>query len=357
MKFNRKSLVSAYDTIKVLLPAEVTTLRLTEEYIESVSEALAVKVRIGNDQLIPEKIDVLLEKNKLGSIIHSASGDDIEITADGTETYFKAGKAKYQLSVVNTSLPEVNYSKQEYTILEKGSVIADLLETTSYAMADSSTNRHILNGVCLTGEEGKLKAAGCDSYRLAVAERESSNRFSFTHVIGENMVKAILCICKKNPDETMTLEMGETSFAFSSSNVKIQSAYLAGNYPQTSRLIPESFNTSFMISREELEGIMRRISMFKIDRMTICAMNIEEGGKVSFETKDETGNAYEETEGELEGEPIKLAFNTEYLLDVLKALHGEKVTIHFAGEMKPFILNSEDNTSDIHLMLPVRTYE
>ena len=56
------------------------------------------------------------------------------------------------------------------------------------------------------------------------------------------------------------------------------------------------------------------------------------------------------------GNDLTISFNPTYLIDSLKALNSEKVTISFISAVRPFTLVPSDQEEDfIQLITPVRT--
>ena len=62
--------------------------------------------------------------------------------------------------------------------------------------------------------------------------------------------------------------------------------------------------------------------------------------------------------GELLGKNVTFcpATRGDELLNAVKALNSEEISLHFTGDMKPIILKSKTNSNLIQLILPVRTY-
>ena len=60
--------------------------------------------------------------------------------------------------------------------------------------------------------------------------------------------------------------------------------------------------------------------------------------------------------GVFKGEHLDISFNGLYVFDALKVINKGKVRFSFSGDMKPFIVQSEDDASIIQLILPLRTY-
>ena len=57
-----------------------------------------------------------------------------------------------------------------------------------------------------------------------------------------------------------------------------------------------------------------------------------------------------------EGEKLTISFSAKYLLDAIRALSSEEISLLFTGDMKPIIIKSKTNPQLTELILPVRTY-
>ena len=75
----------------------------------------------------------------------------------------------------------------------------------------------------------------------------------------------------------------------------------------------------------------------------------------------EVGEAEEALPGELEGEPLEIAFNPRYLSDGLDAVGTERVVLEFRDELKPAVLRPapaeeapEASGDFLYLLMPVR---
>ena len=58
----------------------------------------------------------------------------------------------------------------------------------------------------------------------------------------------------------------------------------------------------------------------------------------------------------MEGEELNISFSAKYMLDALKAIDSDEITIEFTGAMRPFIIKPANNEPILQLILPVRTY-
>lgn len=80
--------------------------------------------------------------------------------------------------------------------------------------------------------------------------------------------------------------------------------------------------------------------------MIEVSSNSPEIGKVSEEIQVE----------QIDGEELKISFSAKYVMDALKALEGNEISVDFTGAMRPFVIRTKDDDSMLQLILPVRTY-
>ena len=53
---------------------------------------------------------------------------------------------------------------------------------------------------------------------------------------------------------------------------------------------------------------------------------------------------------------IQMSFDGRFVLDALKRIQEENVTISFDGLMKPIVIKPQNNSTCLHLISPVRSY-
>jgi DNA polymerase-3 subunit beta len=68
----------------------------------------------------------------------------------------------------------------------------------------------------------------------------------------------------------------------------------------------------------------------------------------------DVGSGSEALAAEIQGEPIQIAFNVRYLLDGLKAMSSEQVTLHCNAPTTPAVLRPLDEAEFTYLVMPVQ---
>ena len=133
---------------------------------------------------------------------------------------------------------------------------------------------------------------------------------------------------------------------------------LEGNYPDTNRLIPNSFNTEINFSGPALLAAIERASLLSHEgRNNIVRLAINADSVVLFGNSPEIGKVEEElVYEEVTGDPLEISFNPDYMKAALRAFGDMSIKIRFISPIRPFTLEpTEGEASFIQLITPVRT--
>ena len=66
------------------------------------------------------------------------------------------------------------------------------------------------------------------------------------------------------------------------------------------------------------------------------------------------GKVREEVAINLQGEGIEIAFNSRYILDVLKTMEDENVILEMSSAVSPCVIRGSETNNAKYLVLPVR---
>jgi DNA polymerase-3 subunit beta len=136
------------------------------------------------------------------------------------------------------------------------------------------------------------------------------------------------------------------------------SKLINGSYPDTSKLIPTTFEVTMKVNHNEFFGTIDRASLLtnEADKNTIKLDN--KGNEITISSNiPEIGNVEEKMIVSKDNDQdIRIAFSSKYMLDALKAFDCEDVELLFNGEVSPIIVKNPNTDNLIQLILPIRTY-
>lgn len=330
----------------ILINAKNDTLTLTGSDID-----LSIETKINVN--IEENGSIVVDAKLFGEIIRKLPNTTVEIkTTEKNCIEIICSKSKFTLVHLEPqdfpNLPEISEDKI-FTINQK--TLKNMIKGTIFAIAQDET-RPILTGVLFEIKNKKLNLVAIDGYRLALKSEFVDNEDSITAVIPGKTLNEVIKILEDDGDVHITFTSNHMLINLGST--KIISRLLEGEFIRYNSIIPEEFNLNVTAKREELLEAIERASLVAKDGNTnLIKLNIEEDIMV-ITSNSQLGNVREEINIILQGQPLEIAFNSKYLIDVLKIMNEEEIVIQFSSSISPCIMKNKQNDNCIYLVLPVR---
>lgn len=254
--------------------------------------------------------------------------------------------------------PEIDLSDSKNPITISKKVFKNLIKQTSFACS-TQENRPEFTGINIKLEKNILECTATDSYRLAkkYIQLDKNYNENINIIIPNKNVIELERMLSDN-DEDLEIHIFSNKIIFKFDNIIMMIRLINGNYPDTSKLIPEKFNISVSVDLKNFFSAIDRASLFtsEYDKNTIklelekniinISSNIPEIGYV--EEKVIIDDNYKDL--------FKLAFSSKYMLDALRTFESEKIILNFNGEEKPIIIKNINDDGLVQLILPVKTY-
>lgn len=308
-----------------------------------------------------EEGSIVLQARYFSDIVRKLPENTIEFEAnDQLQVTIRSGKAEFNLNGQNAAeYPQLPKLKTDDSFELPTDLLKNVIKQTVFAVSSMET-RPILTGVNLKLSDNTLNFTATDSHRLASREipvAEANVEFSSVVVPGKSLNE--LSKILDDTEETVDISVTQNQILFRTRNLFFLSRLLDGNYPETSRLIPDQSKTTIHVNTRDLLHTIDRASLLaREDRNNVVKLTTAADGIVEITSNSpEIGRVSEEIAADsIEGEELKISFSSKYMMDALKAIDSDEVQIEFTGAMRPFILRPANGEPIIQLILPVRTY-
>lgn len=308
-----------------------------------------------------EEGSIVIQARYFPDIIRKLPEKTVEIQTDEQfNMMINSGSAQFNLNGQNAEeYPQLPKLQVDESFEIETNLLKSLIHQTVFAISTMET-RPILTGVNIQLLNKTLNFTATDSHRLALREVPLSNaevEFSSIVIPGKSLNELYKIL--SDTDETITISATNNLILFRTKNLYFLSRLLDGNYPETARLIPDQSQTTIQANTKELINTIDRASLLaKEERNNVVKLTTLENHLVEITSNSpEVGQVAEELKvHSIEGEELKISFSAKYMLDALKAIEHDEVTISFTGAMRPFIIRPVDNDQILQLILPVRTY-
>ena len=353
-----KNAIPILSTVKIDVTNEGITLIGSNGQI-SIENFISIKNENAG-LLVTSSGSILLEATFFINVVSSLP----DVTLDFKEIEQKqivltSGKSEITLKGKDADqYPRIQEISASNPLMLETSVLKNIINETAFA-ASTQESRPILTGVHFVLTENKnLKTVATDSHRMSqkkiVLEKNGDN---FDVVIPSRSLREFSAVFTDDI-ETVEIYFTNNQLLFRSENISFYTRLLEGNYPDTDRLIPTDFNNIITFDTNNLRYAMERARLLSnATQNGTVKLEIINGVVSAHVNSPEVGRVNEEIDTEsISGQDLTISFNPTYLIDSLKAIDSEKVTISFISAVRPFTLVPNDDTENfIQLITPVRT--
>ena len=355
---SHKNAIPILSTVKIDVTSEGITLIGSNGQI-SIENFISIKNENAG-LLITSSGSILLEATFFINVVSSLPDiifDFKEI--EQKQIVLTSGKSEITLKGKDADqYPRIQEISVSTPLVLETSVLKKIINETAFA-ASIQESRPILTGVHFVLTENKnLKTVATDSHRMSqkkiILEENGDN---FDVVIPSRSLREFSAVFTDDI-ETVEIYFTNNQLLFRSENISFYTRLLEGNYPDTDRLIPTEFTSVITFDKNNLRYAMERARLLSnATQNGTVKLEIINGVVSAHVNSPEVGRVNEEIDTEsISGQDLTISFNPTYLIDSLKAIDSEKVTISFISAVRPFtLLPSDDTENFIQLITPVRT--
>lgn len=276
-----------------------------------------------------------------------------------SKLYITTKNSSFTLNCSNTSeFPDLELEFNQHPIILNQKLFKTIINQTSFATSVSET-RPVLTGINFKIEEDKLECTATDSYRLAVKKITLDNKAveNSNIIIPTKNLNELVKLMTED-EEKLEMHIFANKAVFKFNEITMMTRLISGTYPDTSKLIPETYELTMKVKYDEIYSAIDRASLLtdESDKNTI-KFNTENDIALISSNIPEIGNVEEKITVEKSNDSeIKIAFNSKFMMDAIRSLESEEIELMFNGEIKPIILRNVESDDLIQLILPIRTY-
>lgn len=302
-----------------------------------------------------ERGAVTLPARKLTTIIRELSDDAIIIEAKKNHTAtITCGSSSFRIpGLPPEDFPTLPASQPQECFTIPQGALKSLVEHTAYAMSMEET-RFILNGALLTTKKDSLVMVSTDGRRLAMASApmSSSLQASLNVVIPAKTVRELGRLLQNEDTEDVVITpLKDNQLMFQLNGVRIVTRLIEGQFPTYEKVIPPPSKQLYTLNRQNMFNAIRRVSLMTTATSQAVVFELKPNKLILSKESAELGSAREELEASYAGEPLTVAFNPQFWLDVLKVLTVEDISIELSGADRPAVIRQPHFT---YLVLPMK---
>ncbi len=367
MKFtcNQQVLAKALNTVSKAVSNRTTIPILKGIMIKATEEGslilmasdleISIKKEINADVQEPGAIVVMAKL--FGDIIRKLPNEDILISCDESGTVLiKTSFSEFNVvSFPTDEFPEIgNKEEGSESITLDRDIFREMIRKTSFA-ASVDESKGVLTGILTEIDEDFIKMVSLDGFRLALVKENMKSASSNKFIIAAKVMNEISKIISEDEEDSdINIMLGEKREVINVGSNEIIIRRMEGEFIKYNDILPTENTTNVIVSKEMLLESIERASLLSREGKNNLIKMIIKNDLMTITSRSEEGNVKEEIIVEKTGNDLEIGFNSKFVLDVLKVIDDEQVSLNFKTGVSPCVVKPVDGDYYEYLILPVR---
>ncbi len=232
-------------------------------------------------------------------------------------------------------------------------------KTVMIAGAPNDKRAHI-NGVLLENRSKEdpavLRLVSTDGSRLTLVDHELKSVPSGFADAGLIVPKRGLSEVGKflEGEENVRIGTKDNKFIVKKENETFIIRLLEGDFPKYEDIITRGKGHEIRLERLVFLKMLKRMSILSSETYKGVIFHFRENNLEITATNPDRGESKEDMDIEYGGEPMQIAFNPRYFIDVLNAIEEDTVVLHIIDEEKPCLIDGEADKRFLSVIMPMR---
>ena len=279
---------------------------------------------------------------------------EIHFFLDGDNLKIETESGKYNLSTLpSEDFPVFEIEDTQSQINISSQNLKNLITKTSFAMGNQDW-RHYLNGLYMMIDDKVITTVATDAHRLAMAT-SSLNEALSESTSGIVPRKSINEIGKLVGDESenVVIQLGQTSIAANVSGTTFVSKLIEGKFPDYEQVIPSGESSLLVVDRKNFSESLSRVSVLSSEKYKGVRIITKKDSLNISANNPEKEQGEENLPCEYQGEEIDIAFNVNYLQEILSTIDSETIEINFFGSEKSCLITDPNSENLKYVVMPL----
>ncbi len=227
-----------------------------------------------------------------------------------------------------------------------------MIRQTIFSIADNDNNK-LMTGELFEIHENELKVVSLDGHRISIRKIELKESYPNRKVVvpGKSL-QEISKILSGETEEEVRIFFTNNHIVFEFDNTTVVSRLIDGEYFKINQMLSSDYETKFVINKKELLNCIDRATLLvkEGDKKPIIFRITDDDMEININSQ--LGSMKENIDIEKEGKDIMIGFNPKFLIEALRVIDDENVTIYMVNPKAPCYIKNEEQQY-IYLILPV----
>ena len=293
------------------------------------------------------------------NIIRKLPDNEVCLTTDGEKVTITCENARFTILGRTgedfSYLPELD---QENGIKISQFTLREMITKTIFSISGNESNG-MMTGELLETKGGKLRMVALDGHRIAMRRVAAKEEYPDRRVIiAGKALSEISKILSGDMEKEVAIYFTDKHAQFVFDSTQVVSRLIDGTYYNIDSMLSGNYTTTVKVNRQQMLGCLDRATLLvrEEDKKPIIVML--RGSEMEFRINTTLGSMNETVSVEKEGDDMNIGFNPKFVIEALRAIEDEEITIYLVSPKAPCFIRN-DMAGDVegqeycYLILPV----
>ena len=306
---------------------------------------------------------VAVPARMLSQIVNELQAEDISLSVvENNNIKIRGGISEK----TNPRFSLMGFSTEDYPLVPPApedtykeiskNLVTEMFNHVAYAMAKEDA-RYVFNGLYIIPEGKVATFITTDGRRLSLIRKEFPVELPFEEsiILPHKTVREI---------QKLSDEEGELSLAYNSTdkrihikvkNISITSKLIEGNFPDHKQVVPKKVEYEILINKEALENSIRQVAVMASEPTLQVRFSFEKNKLYLNASTPDIGESEDNLVIEYNNEEkIETAFNSRYILEILKVLETENIIFGISSSASPVSIQKPGDKDFMAIVMPMK---
>ena len=323
---------------KILLTSNDTELGIETELKGEIKEngIIAVDAKLFSDVVrkLPD------------SIVHIKSDDNylVNISCDKVKVNI-AGRDGNEFPYLEDVEKDDFITISQFTLKE-------VIRQTIFSTAPNDNNK-IMTGELFDIKDNRLRVISLDGHRISIRNIELRQDYpSLKVIIPGKTLNELSKILSGEIEKIVNIYFTSSNAVFEFDNTIMVTRLIEGEYFDVDKMISNEYSTKISVDKKELIDCIDRATLLVRENDRKPVIITIKNDEFELQIKSPIGAMDESMNIEKEGADLVIGFNPRFLLDALRVIDDEKISIFFMNSKAPCYIKDEAGKYN-YMVLPI----
>lgn len=306
---------------------------------------------------ITEPGEILVSAKHFAELVRKLPGEAITVTKNKENNTIKvvSGKSEFQLLLMDEEeYPKFPEFDGNQTITLEDEKIKELIKKTIFACSNDEA-RPLFTGILVEIQDGMITFVGTNTHRLAIKSLPQEAAEPMSMIIPAKVLNEISRNLVSELPQHVQISLLYNQIMVIIDNTVIVSRLIEGKFPDYRKVIPPKFAVRTTVNVKEFAGAVERVALFSNEGdYSIIKVSVDSEEITITSSSPDVGTGREVIGCATEGDKLNVAFNSKYILDILKNLESEEAILEMNTSLSPVCIKSAQEADYTYIVTPVR---